>query len=24
VWPSGIRQVVENIPAGQVFTITEK
>ena len=23
-WPSGIRQVVENIPAGQVFTITEK
>jgi len=24
VWPSGIHQVVENIPAGQVFTITEK
>ena len=24
LWPSGIRQVVENIPAGQVFTITEK
>jgi hypothetical protein len=23
-WPSGIHQVVENIPAGQVFTITEK
>ncbi|MFY9727709.1 MAG: CRTAC1 family protein [Bryobacteraceae bacterium] len=24
LWPSGIRQVLENIPAGQVFTITEK
>ncbi len=24
LWPSGIHQVVENIPAGQVFTITEK
>jgi hypothetical protein len=24
VWPSGIRQVVENVAAGQVYTITEK
>ena len=24
LWPSGIRQVVENVPAGQVVTITEK
>jgi hypothetical protein len=23
-WPSGIHQVVENVPAGQVLTITEK